>query len=235
MTAYAAIRRHGVVFLAFVFLVLPVWSFWDTYWFRESREYFAIEHVHAVPSLLWCVFITLQAYLIRTGRLAAHRQFGKVSYVLAPALVITTCAISWGSVTYSELSDGSLYILAIRAFLLSSFVAFFSLAMLNRKDPQLHARWMTCSALVLIDPVLNRITDNFTSLSYTTGIHQFIAFGVMNAMVLILLALDLRSGRWRVFAVALVVMLAGQTLALTGWDSATWRAFAESIPPFPFD
>lgn len=234
MTAYTAIRRHGAVFLAFVFLVLPVWSFWDTYWFREPREYFPVEHFHAVPSVLWCVFITLQAYLIRAGRLTAHRQFGKVSYVLAPALVITTCAISWGSVTYSELSDGSLYMLAVRAFLLSSFVVFFSLAILNRKDSKLHARWMACSALVLIDPVLNRITDNFTSLSYTTGIHQFIAFSVMNAMVLALLVLDFRLGRRRVFAAALVVMLVGQTLALAGWDSPTWRAFAESIPPFPF-
>ena len=235
MTAYSAIRRHGAVFLTFVFLVLPVWAFWDTYWFRESREYFAVEHFHAVPSLLWCVFITLQAYLIRAGKLTAHRQFGRVSYILAPALVITTCAISWGSVTYSELSDGSLYMLAVRAFLISCFVIFFSLAMLNRNEPQLHARWMACSALILIDPVLNRITDNFTSLSYTTGVHQFIAFGVMNFLVVVLFALDFHSGRRRVFATALIVMIVGQTLALAGWDSPSWRAFAESIPPFPFD
>ena len=235
MAAYEAIRRHSAAFLAFVFLILPVWAFWDTYWFREPREYFGIEHVHAVPSMLWCVFITVQAYLIRAGKPAAHRQLGKLSYGLAPALVITTCAISWGSVTYSELSDGSLYILAVRAFLLTSFVTFFSLAMLNRKDPQLHARWMACSALVLIDPVINRITDNFTSLSYTTGVHQYISFGVMNAAVVVLLVLDRHSPRRRVFAIALIIMLVGQTLALTGWDSPLWRSFAESIPPFPFD
>ena len=235
MTAYEAIRKHGFVFLSFVFLILPIWAFWDTYWFRESREYFAIEHVHALPSLLWCIFITVQAYLIRAGKLTAHRQFGKISYVLAPTLVITTCAISWGSVTYSELSDGSLYILAIRAFLISSFLIFFSLAMVNRKEPQIHARWMACSALVLVDPIINRITDNFTSLPYTAGIHQFIAFGIMDAVVVVLLALDRRSGRSWVLGTALVVMLVGQALALAGWDSAAWRAFAESIPPFPFD
>ncbi len=235
MTAYETIRRHGAAFLTFVFLVLPVWAFWDTYWFREPREYFAIEHVHAVPSILWCVFITIQAYLIRAGRLTAHRQFGRVSYGLAPAFVIATCAISWGSVTYSELNDGSLYILAVRAFLITGFVIFFSLAILNRNEPQLHARWMACSALVLIDPVLNRITDNFTSLSYTSGIHQYIAFGVMNTVVLVLLALDSGSERRRVFITALIIMLIGQALALSGWDSPIWRAFAESIPPFPFD
>ena len=235
MTAYAAIRRHGAAFLTLLFVVLPIWAFWDTYWFRESREYVTVEHFHAAPSILWCLFITIQAYLIRAGKLTMHRQLGRLSYVLAPALVITTGAISWGSVTYSDLTDGSLYMLAVRAFLLSSFVIFFSLAMLNRKEPQLHARWIACSALVLIDPVLNRITDNFTGLSYTTGIHQFIAFGVMNSLIVVLLIMDLRSGKRHVFATALIIMLLGQTLALTGWDSPTWRAVAESIPPFPFD
>ena len=174
MKAYIAIRKHGAVFLAFMFLVLPIWAFWDTYWFRRPREYFAIEHFHAAPSVLWCIFVTLQAYLIRAGKLTNHKRFGRVSYVLAPALVITTGAISWGSVTYGELNDVSLYMLAVRAFLLSGFVAFFSLAMLTRKHPQLHARWMACSALVLIDPVLNGspttspafpIRPAFTSLS----------------------------------------------------------------------
>jgi uncharacterized membrane protein YqjE len=235
VTAFAAIRRHGAAFLAFVFVVLPVWAFWDTYWFRESREYVTVEHFHAAPSILWCLFITTQAYLIRAGQLTVHRQFGRLSYVLAPTLVITTGAISWGSVTYSDLTDVSLYMLAVRAFLLSSFVIFFALAMLNRKEPQLHARWIACSALVLIDPVLNRITDNFTGLSYTTGIHQFIAFGVMNSLIVVLLVMDLRSGKRHVFVTALILMLLGQTLALTCWDSPTWRAFAESIPPFPFD
>lgn len=235
MTAYAAIRRHGAAFLTFVFIVLPIWAFWDTYWFRESREYAAVEHFHAVPSLVWCLFITLQAYLIRAGKQTAHRRFGRVSYILAPAFVVTTCAISWGSVTYSELSDGSLYMLAVRTFLLSNFVIFFSLAILNRKDPQLHARWMACSAIVLIDPVLNRITDNFTSLPYTTGVHQFIAFGVMDALVGVLLLIDFRLGRRDVFTRALMLMLAGQTVVLVGWDSPSWRAVAQSIPPFPFD
>lgn len=235
MTAYVAIRRHGAAFLTFVFLVLPIWAFWDTYWFRESREYVAVEHFHAAPAILWCLYITVQAYLIRAGKLTAHRRFGRLSYFLAPALIVTTFTISWGSVTYSDLTNGSLYMLAVRAFLLSGFVIFFSFAMLNRKEPQLHARWMACSALVLIDPVLNRITDNFTSLPYTTGVHQFIAFGVMNILVVVLLVLDFRSARRWVFVTALSIMLVGQTLALTGWDSPNWRAFAESIPPFPFD
>lgn len=218
-----------------MFLVLPIWAFWDTYWFRESREYISVEHFHAVPSIFWCLFITTQAYLIRAGRLTAHRRFGKLSYVLAPMLVLTTCAISWGSVTYSDLTDGSLYMLAVRTFLISSFVIFFSLAMLNRGEPQLHARWMTCSALVLVDPVLNRITDNFTDLPYTTGVHQFIAFGVMDSLIVVLLIMDLRSDKRHVFATALMLILVGQAFALIGWDSPTWRAVAESIPPFPFD
>ena len=181
LDAFQAIKQYGFPFTLTVFVGLTIWAFWDTYWFREPRDYFFIEHIHALPTMLWCLLITAQTYLVKKEHFHAHRVLGRSAYVLGPLLVITTATIAWGSLTYSTITAGSMYIFSARVFLLSTFTLFFTLALINRKTPRLHAMWMTASAMILMDPILNRITDNFIDLSYTTGVHQFISFATIFA------------------------------------------------------
>ena len=144
-TAFDLLKQYAFHLFIVCFLFMPLWGFWDTYWFREPREYIWVEHLHAVPAFLWCVLLILQAYWIKTGNVVLHRLGGKLSFILAPLLIMTIAVVSWGSATYAEVTEGTIYIFAVRMYLILSFMLFFGLALWYRKQPQIHARWMICS------------------------------------------------------------------------------------------
>lgn len=152
---------------------------------------------------------------------------------VALLFVATTILVSWDSYAFAGPTSSARYMLAVRALLLTAFVAFLVLALFFRRRPEVHARWMICSAAVLIDPILNRITDNFIHWPYSTGVHQLISFAAMDLIIGALAFRDWRSGRVGVFAAALVGLLLGQTLTLLGWDTAVWAEMAEAFGNLP--
>jgi hypothetical protein len=121
--------------------------------------YLPLEWAHAVTSVLWLLLLPAQAWLIRAKRLEAHRAMGRASFILAPLLLISIVWIAHDVLAYDGITDGSVFILAVRAFLVIYFAAFYLLAIRALPSrPDVHARWMICSAMVLIDPALSRLS-----------------------------------------------------------------------------
>jgi hypothetical protein len=71
-----------------IFLALTVWAFWPSYFSRLFEQPTLLHHAHGIVLALWLVMLVVQAQLIRTQRRSLHRQLGKLSYVLAPAVVL---------------------------------------------------------------------------------------------------------------------------------------------------
>jgi len=92
---------------------------------------------------------------------------------------------------------------------------------------------MICSAAILLDPILSRISAFLHLVPWTTGFHQFVAFAAMNALIGLLALADWRQGRKNVFPVALILMLIAQTSALMVWDTTVFRTFAERFKAIP--
>lgn len=225
--------RWSWIPLAFFLPFLSLFAFYDTYFFLSPREYAPMQHWHGITSFLWVIFLVTQAALISTGRRRLHRRLGTVYFPFAVFLILTTIVISWDSLAFTGVTPGSTYILAIRLWLLIMFVAFLTLAFVKRKTPTEHARWMICSAIILIDPVLNRISDNFIDWSYTTGIHQFISFGTMNMFLLVLAFADFRDGRKDIFVSALAIMVPTQIFVFLIWDTSIWTDIANAFLALP--
>ena len=84
-----ALYRHSARFFA-LFLALTVLAFWPSYFARLFEQPNLWFHAHGVVLTLWLVLLVVQAQLIRTHRRGLHRLLGKLSFVLAPAVVVIT-------------------------------------------------------------------------------------------------------------------------------------------------
>jgi hypothetical protein len=195
--------------------------------------YLPLAEFHAVTTGLWCILLVMQGYLVRQGQLSIHRSLGKTSYLRAPVVAFSIFWLSLDVLRYDGIHDGSVHILSVRVFLLVFFLGFFTLALLNKRRPDVHARWMICSAAILLDPILSRISAFLHPVPWTTGFHQFVVFAAMNAPIGLLALADWRQRRKNVFPAALILMLIGQTSALMVWDTTAFRTFAEWFKTIP--
>jgi hypothetical protein len=109
------------------------------------------------------------------------------------------------------------------------FAISYGLAIWTRKSVARHSRFMVCTALTLVDPVLIRILfwiDPTPAWNY-----QWLTFGVTDLVLLVLIWLERsnRAGRG-VFPAMLGVFVAFQLPALLGWtDGPLWQAFARGF------
>jgi len=85
------IYRHSVFFFAFV-AISALFGFWPGYLSQTSGKDVLV-HVHGALLSLWLAMLITQAYLIRTDRRELHKQIGKLSYVLAPLVLISIATI----------------------------------------------------------------------------------------------------------------------------------------------
>jgi hypothetical protein len=228
--------HRNAVFYFLAILLLSILVFGTQYILRISAGgtgYMPLAAFHAVTTGLWCVLLVAQGFLVRRDRLDMHGSLGKVSYLLAPVVAFSIFWLSLDVLKYDGIQEDSLYILSVRAFLFIFFVAFLMFALFNKRRPDVHARWMICSAAILLDPILSRISAFLHPVPWTTGFHQIVAFTVMNLLVGVLAVADWRQGRKDVFPKALTLMLGGQIAALMLWDTTAFRSFAEWFKTIP--
>ena len=234
MSVTRALFRDSVFFLAAIPL-FAVWGFWVTYFARPAGSVVALEHVHGIAMFAWCFLLIAQAWLIRSGRRSLHRQTGKLSYLLVPVIVVSTVSLANYQLNQRALSHEGLYILSLQVFILAQFLFCYVQGIRHRQAPDVHARYMVCTALPLLDPIFARILGiHFLSVDLTSGIIQYITYGATDLILLTLAIWDWRSHRrLDVFVPVLGVFIATQlpTFLLVG--GGAWRAFAAWFASLP--
>jgi len=216
-------------------LALAILTFWPTYVSLPPAANHPYTHFHAAVATLWVLMLITQPLLIRSGRIRAHRALGKVSWVLAPVFIVAVLLLAHHRITTVPPDAYAMqtFILWLQLSLVAVFALSWGLAMATRHRMALHARFMVCTGLTLIDPVVIRLLlwiDRTPDWNY-----WWFTFGLTDLVLLLLIWLDRRtsSGRW-VFPVMLMVFLLAQTPALfqlTG--QAWWQAFAAWYAALP--
>jgi hypothetical protein len=209
------------------FLLLAFVAFWPTY-LSQPTAMSGYTHFHAAAATSWMALLILQSWAIGSRRVALHRFFGKWSYVLAPLLVLSVILLAHSRISgiTGEAYALQTYILYLQVSLALLFALSYGLAIWTRRSVARHSRFMVCTALTLVDPVLIRILfwiDPTPSFNY-----QWLTFGVTDLILLILIVLERsnRAGRG-VFPAMLGLFVAVQLPALLGWtDGPLWQAFA---------
>lgn len=139
-------------------LALSVPAFWPFYLARplDADRY---THAHALLGTLWLLSLMVQPWLIRGRRLGLHRRLGWGGAVLGVAFVISSVLLTHHRVsrldaeTFARDGAGFYLPLAMAALFASALL----LAVRRRRVMPLHARYMACTLLALVDPIVARL------------------------------------------------------------------------------
>ncbi len=215
--------KAGYYFI--LLLILVVIGFWESYFSNLLSGIDSYIHFHAITMLLWVGMLITQAFLIRYKKRSLHKTIGKLSYGLIPFIIISLILLSHSQITIHEngISSSQLYILFLQFSLLMIFIISYILAIIYRKSPSHHVRYIICTALTLIDPAVARIPLNIPQLPFD---YQVLTFSLIYLILLILIITERKQKKAReVFPVILLIFVFFQTFNLTWTNSQIWSDF----------
>jgi hypothetical protein len=221
---------------ALALLALALVTFWPQYLSKPLATIDLYTHVHAALGTLWLALLIVQPLAIRVGARPLHRRLGRASFLLGPAFVVSGLLLAhyrfanMAPATFAREAD-SLYLpLMVGAM----FAVAYALALVWRRQAAVHARFMACTALLLIDPVLSRIIGFYAQPLPAMWMYQGATFGLTAALMVALLR-TLPPGQpgrpaFRAYvAVSIAAMLAWFVVPHTG----AWLAFADAFRRLP--
>lgn len=224
------VYRNTAIFIILIIFGVQ-WGFYQTYTsqFPNFIDKTTTIHIHGILLMMWLVLLIVQPLLISTGRAKLHRTIGKVSYVLGPLIIISMFLVGKGSYhRYSAIIPEkemlATMVLDIRGYI--SFAIFWALAMIYRKNPGAHMRYMIATGIIAIGPGVGRGLIN--SFGIELGPALAITDAIDLAIVGFLLGYDIyRKKNYKPFLIVFIVFLIGALL----WqirDNAAWQSFAKS-------
>jgi len=216
------------VFLLALIPLFAIWGFWVTYFTRPSGTVSVFEHLHGVAMFGWVLLLVLQSGLIRTNKRSIHRQTGKLAYVLGPWIVVSTIILANYRLNARGLTPEGLWIFGLQFFILIQYTVFLAMAIRHRKQPDVHARWMICTAFTLLDPIFARIIAvNFLQVPFESGLIQYITYSFIDLIVITLVLRDWKAERRQdVFLPALGLLLVTQIPIFFALNVPAWTSFA---------
>lgn len=202
----------------FIFLVLigVQWGFYQSYTshFPVFKNATTLIHIHGALLITWMLLLIAQPLLIHYGKAHLHRTIGKVSWVLGPLIIVSLFLIGrggyWRGVgNIPEKENLTFIVLDMRGFL--SFAIFWSLAMITRKFPDSHMRYMIATGILAIGPGVSR------GLGFNFGLDIGTAMTITDVLDLVivgvLLSVDLyRKKNYKPFLIVFLVLLIGSAL-----------------------
>jgi len=223
---------RNVVFFFAAFLAATFVGFWPTYFTRIEAVASWRVHAHGALMLGWCLLLIAQAWLIRNRRGSLHRRLGRLSFLLAPLIVVSSVVVEHGALVRSAGRNDpeSLFFAYLVVALVFIFALAFTLAIVHRRTTALHMRYMICTALAMFDPVVARILDVRFGIGYPTG--QLITFAMIDAILLWLCHLD-RNTPYRAFHRMLAAFVAVQIPAFFVYKTTWWPDIVARFAALP--
>ncbi|MBS1682458.1 MAG: hypothetical protein JST48_12165 [Bacteroidetes bacterium] len=154
--------HKNVAFLIIALMLLTLVGFYPTYIskFPTFEDITNVHHFHGAMMMIWFLLLIIQPFLISYKKYKIHRTLGKASYVIAPvvaySIFLATQHEYYLDTTY-QTKDESLAGLAWDITSMISFVVCYILAIINRKNTELHMRYMVGTALIIMGPGVMRI------------------------------------------------------------------------------
>lgn len=173
--------------VAAVLLVLAVPAFWPAY-LSKPRAADPYTHAHALIGLLWLLLLVLQPLLVRARRVALHRRIGQAGAAMGLGFVVSSVLLThhrasrMDPATFEREGFGFYLPLAMAAL----FAAALALGLMWRRARPLHGRFMACTALSLVDPLLARLLFFYAPPLPAAVLYQVPAFAIFAIVVLVM-------------------------------------------------
>ena len=227
-----AIPYRGISLFFVIILALLTWGFYKTYiiFFPSFTGFNNVQHFHGAMMMIWMGILITQPLLIRSGKLTIHRAIGKLSYVIAPLLIVSIFLVS--RMVYQRPEPGMPHeerigMIALSIPYLFAFAIFYSLAIINRKKTYNHMRYMIGTSLLMVGPGLGRALIIYynQSLHDSVNITNYLVIGIVAG----LLINDIIKKRSPIpFSIVLVIIL----LTHLAWNfrySGLWQSIGEGF------
>ena len=161
-------------------LPLVVLAFWPLYLSRPFVEVDRYTHFHAAAGTLWLALLVAQPAVFHARRLRVHRALGRISYVAAATFAAAGILLSHHRLASMDedtfASEGFGHFLPFYATVV--FVLAYGLGVRYRRIPAAHGRFMLCTAMPLVDPVLGRVLAFYLPPLPSPWLYQAITFSV---------------------------------------------------------
>jgi hypothetical protein len=219
-------------------------AFWPFY-FSQLGQSPVSSHVHGITGTAWFLLLMLQSWAIHHRRVALHRLGGKASFAIFTlflvgglmALHAMARGVGMGVNPFVAVHGPGLGIQDLLAMVV--FAGLYVGALRQRRNVQLHARYMLATVLLLLAPVFGRLFANHVPALMITGpetMHLFtyslhLANAVALGAALVLYASAPRHGRPFLIVAGVVVLqsISYQWLGASLW----WREFYVAMGSLP--
>ena len=179
--------------------------------------------------MIWMVFLIVQPLLIRSGKVAIHRVIGKLSYVIAPLLIVSVFLVS--RMVYHRPEpvphEEKIAMIALSIPFLVGFIIFYSLAIINRRQTYKHMRYMIGTSFLMIAPGLGRALIVYYNMSLHDSVN-YCNYFVMAITAGLLINDVVKKRAYSPFAVILCVFIL-MHLAWNFRDSVVWQVIGEGF------
>ena len=147
-------------------LALTLIGFWPGYFSVLGTAPWGF-HLHGITATAWLVLLAVQSWSIHRKRVALHRSLGVASLALFPvflaggvAVVLSMAAATAAGDAFYQVYGARLATMDITSVILLGYLYYKALA--DRRNVQLHARWLLATPLPLIMPIVGRVISHWT-------------------------------------------------------------------------
>lgn len=132
--------------------------------FPVFEKFTWVHHIHGALMGAWVLLLIVQPFLIHYKKISTHRLLGKLSYVLAPLMIVSMLFIAKLNYEKNILTKSPVDVMAVQSITwmqIVLFTLFYSLAIYFRRKTYFHMRFMIGTAIVMLGPPINRILVSY--------------------------------------------------------------------------
>jgi hypothetical protein len=234
------IQYTKISYLMLAWLLISFISFAPAYFMRLNGGLPGQVHIHFVLMFIWMLTLITQPLLIRRKNYRLHRIVGRLSFMLFPLLILSGyvmvqyayhrdlshIAASNPLWTHEQVLHQAGINMGLPLYYLFGLLIFYSLGILWRKTANIHAKFMIATSMMVTGPIIDRFlyyTITWMGFKVTFPL-EYVAFVIIDVVLLALLWQDLRRDYSKMPTVFLLILaVGGQVYYFSGLASDGWQ------------
>ncbi|RZJ69882.1 hypothetical protein [Flavobacterium sp.] len=161
-------RKYSLLTAMFILIALISTSgFYFSYFAKLASlgDFFFVTHLHLFLFFCWFAMLIVQPILVRRRKPELHRKIGRLSYFLAPLIVVSILVLVFNAIprNYAN-SPEQAAITAVGGILdVISFSICYVIAMVKKRDLRWHVAFIIGASLIVLNPGLGRLVSNLVN------------------------------------------------------------------------